>query len=164
MVDTKVRIVNKHGEDVSRNGEEIGEIIVKGKGVTSDELTNVSQDGWLYTGDFGTMDEDGRIKVVKSNQDVNGNEDQISTFEIESILIYHPAVQEVSVIPQPDEEVGEIAHAFVVLAPNHHIDKNDLFKHIKHELSFDTPVEISFMDELPKTSSGKILKTQLGKN
>lgn len=161
MVDTKVRIVNKHGEDVLNDGKEVGEIIVKGKGVISEEQS-LSDDGWLYTGDLGTMDKDGRIDVVQSNQDINSKEEQLSTFEVEHILTHHSEVEEVSVIPHPHEVLGEIAHAFVVLTSKHSIKEDDLLQYVKHKLApSNIPVKISFMDELPKTSSGKILKTQL---
>lgn len=162
MVDTKVRIINKRGEDVLMDNKEVGEIIVKGKGIAGEEL-DISHDGWLYTGDLGTMDESGRITVVKSNQDINGNETQLSTIEIEKSLIHHPAVEEVSVVPRPDEELGEIAQAFVVLAPGWDMNETELIKYVKNELKpIESLVEINLMDELPKTSSGKILKTLLG--
>ncbi|MBU5467126.1 hypothetical protein KQI49_09855 [Virgibacillus sp. MSJ-26] len=161
MVDTQVRIVNKCGKDVTKNGKEIGEIIVKGKAVTSEDL-NFSQDGWLHTGDLGTMDEEGRINVVKSNHDINGTEEEISTFDIETVLTLHPAVEEVSVVPQPDEALGEVAHAFVVLTAGYNVDEDDLITDVKTKLApEDPPLKINFMEELPKTSSGKILKTQL---
>src|SRR5699024_12330554 len=125
MVDTKVRIVNKHGEDVLNDGKEVGEIIVKGKGVISEEQS-LSDDGWLYTGDLGTMDKDGRIDVVQSNQDINSKEEQLSTFEVEHILTNHSEVEEVSVISKLNDVLGEIAHAFVILKLHHSIMTEDL--------------------------------------
>src|SRR5690625_815059 len=161
MVDTQVRIVNKCGKDVTKNGKERGEIIVKGKAVKSEDL-NFSQDGWLHTGDLGTMVEEGRINVVKSNHDINGTEEEISTFDIETVLTLHAAVEEVSVVPQPDEALGEVAHAFVVLTAGYNVDEDDLITDVKTKLApEDPPLKINFMEELPKTSSGKILKTQL---
>ena len=162
MVDTQVRIVNKYGENVAMNGKEIGEILVKGKGVAQEELNQKTSNGWVHTGDFGTMDENGRIDVVKSNEDIIANDCQISTFEIENILNQHPSIQEVSVLPQPDAKKGEIAHAFLVM--DNPIEKHELRKYIqKKDASITAYIKFTFMDELPKTPSGKILKKQLEK-
>lgn len=162
MVGTKVRIINKHGKDVEMNEIEIGEIIVKGKGIISDETTKTTKDGWVYTGDYGTIDYKGEINVVKSNTDIVTNDDKFSTIIIEDILANHPSVQEVSVIPEPHHLLGEIAHAFVVLNPEYIIVEIELVNYIKEKLSSnEKSIKLTFMSELPKTVSGKILKNQL---
>src|SRR5699024_11453287 len=117
----------------------------KGKAFTSEDL-NFSQDGWLHTGDLGTMDEEGRINVVKSNHDINGTEEEISPLDIETVLTLHPAVEEVSVVPQPDEALGEVAHAVVVSTSGHKVDEDDLITDVKTKLApEDPPLKINFM-------------------
>lgn len=160
MVDIQVRIVNKNGVDVAMDGKEIGEIIVKGKGVANNVLGQGTADGWIYTGDLGTMDSEGKVHVVKSHYDITEDNHPVSAIDIETILIDHPAIQEVSVIPKPDAELGEVAHAFVVVeAP---IAKQELIAYVDQHSSSHVPrIDITFLNELPKTASGKILKKLL---
>ncbi|MBY7143823.1 hypothetical protein KFZ56_12350 [Virgibacillus sp. NKC19-3] len=162
MVDTEVRVVNKHGKDVAPNGMEIGEIIVKGNGFTEDRK-EANQDGWLYTGDMGTKDEQGRITIVEHKNDpINNNEYNISALEVERILYEHSAVQEVAVIVSPHEEWGEISHAFVVPYTKSTVTEEELIEFSRGKLeNFKCPQTITFMEELPKTVSGKILKVKL---
>ena len=163
VVDTQVRIVNQNGIDVAMNDNEIGEIIVKGKGIISNETFEKTKDGWVHTGDFGTMDHQGKVNVVKSNKDIVTDEDELSTVALEEILIKHPSVQEVSVIPEPDHLLGEVAHAFVVLISDNQTSETELINYTKEKLASDKKsIKLTFMDELPKTMSGKILKNQLG--
>ena len=161
MRNTEVRIINKHGEDVAHDGFEIGEIIVKGDGVAGNKETNRRiTDGWMHTGDMGTIDAQGRIKVVDQNE--NDNRNGISTSEIESVLSKHSAVQEVAAILVPHKEFGEIAHAVIVLHKDDEVTEEELLNYAKEKLSAkNIPNKITFLDELPKTVSGKILKKQL---
>ncbi|GAB3064358.1 class I adenylate-forming enzyme family protein [Virgibacillus ainsalahensis] len=164
MIDTKVRVVNRYGEDVTPNGKEIGEIIVKGNGVTTnEEVVNQNLiDGWLHTGDMGTIDEQGRIDVVDRNKETIQDGENISPLEIESIFYQHPAVKDVALIILPHVELGETSHAFVVRSEDSDITEQELIDFAKRKLKpSDCPTEIKFMDELPKTASGKILKVQL---
>ncbi|WP_165769139.1 class I adenylate-forming enzyme family protein [Virgibacillus profundi] len=162
MSNTEVRIVNEQGEDVAQNGIEIGEIIVKGDGVANnEEVTNRSvKDGWMHTGDMGTIDESGSIKVV--DQKNNDNRKGISTADIEIELSKHPAVQEIAAILTPHKELGETSHAVVVLHDGNEVSEQDLLDYSMEKLpSANIPNTITFVDELPKTISGKILKIQL---
>lgn len=168
MVDIEVRVVNNQGEDVSHNGKEQGEIIVKGHGVLSDNTQNSNKtytDGWLHTGDHGTIDENGKVHIVQPNKDLTNNEGgKVSSFEIENKLSEHPAIQEIVLITSPDLNLGEIFHAFVVLRDNCQLTEQELIDFPKKHFSISNcPQRVTFMDELPKTTSGKILKTQLGK-
>src|SRR5690625_1950061 len=107
MVDTKVRIVNALGNDVERNSKEQGEIIVKGSGVMNQQQ-QMSSDGWVHTGDIGTMDESGHINMIKMNKDITKHDgDPVSSFEVESVLYKHPAVREIVVLATPDQELGD---------------------------------------------------------
>lgn len=168
MVSTEVRVVNEFGEDVARNGIEQGEIIVKGLGVMNDdiEIDGNTTDGWLHTGDQGTIDENGHIQIIEPNKDLMNNDGgKVSSIEIENIFYDHPAVQEIAVIATPDKKLGEILHAFVVLHDNYDITEQTLIDFSReHFAASDCPAAFTFMDELPKTASGKILKVQLGKS
>lgn len=161
MVDTQVRVVNKYGKDVAKNGKEPGDIIVKGEGVTTDYLDHPSHNGWVYTGDIGTIDAEGKVQVVKSKQDIDTDHNQVSTFDIEMLLNEHPAILEACVIPQPDPKLGEIAHAFLVVNEPP-IEEQKLMMDIQNKQPAITQqIKFTFMDELPKTPSGKILKQRL---
>lgn len=164
MVDTEVRIVNALGKDVERDGKEQGEIIVKGRGVMNQNQQS-NPDGWVHTGDIGTMDEDGHINMIKMNKDITMHDgDNISSFEVESALYKHPAVREIAVIATPDHEIGDIIQAFIVLNGGYQTTKQELLDFSAEQLALsDRPKQIIFLDELPKTTSGKILRVQLKK-
>lgn len=162
MINTEVRVVNEKGEDVAKNSTEIGEIIVKGNGVMPQENKSGKTmiDGWLYTGDMGTIDEQGRINVVKPKE--KNPKKKISTKEMEHLFYKHPDVSEVAVIITPDKEVGETTHAVVVPQKNSNVLEKELLGFIAKKLpSSECPDSVTFVDELPKTVSGKILKIQL---
>lgn len=163
MVDTEVRVVNEEGIDVKQDGLEKGEIIVKGLGVMND-TDNVTQNGWLHTGDIGTINKEGQINIIKTKKDINiGDGDRVSSVEVETIFTEHPDIQEVAVVATPDKLLGDILHAYIVLNTGSKISKDALFNYsIKHLSKENSPEKITFMDELPKTASGKILKMQLG--
>lgn len=168
MVDIEVRVVNNQGEDVAQNGYEQGEIIVKGHGVPDDNIENGNHtniDGWLRTGDQGTIDEDGKINIIKPNKDLtNNNGEKVSAFEIENVLSEHPAIREIVLIATPDANLGEVLHAFIVLHDNNELTEQELITFAKkHFTRPNCPKKVTFMDELPKTTSGKILRTQLAK-
>lgn len=164
MEQTEVRVINHKGEDVTPNGKEIGDIIVKGNGALQHaEHQQTLDDGWIVTGDRGTVDEHGRIHVQEARKDILQPTGAISTANLEQILLRHPSIQEVAVIPVPHKEKGEIAHAFVVLKEKKAtILKEELISFCKkHSEDSTYPLEISIVDDLPKTSSGKILKVEL---
>lgn len=165
MVDTKVRIVNALGNDVERNSKEQGEIIVKGSGVMNQQQ-QMSSDGWVFTGDIGTMDESGHINMIKMNKDITKHDgDPVSSFEVESVLYKHPAVREIVVLATPDQELGDIIEAFIVLNEGYQPTKQELLDFSAQQLApSDRPKQITFLDELPKTPSGKILRVQLKQN
>ncbi|ASN05971.1 class I adenylate-forming enzyme family protein [Virgibacillus necropolis] len=164
MVSTTVRIIDDQGENVKHDGIEIGEIIVKGPSVIDhDSGNNNENEGWLRTGDMGTIDEEGRVKIVDRKKDIVLNDkDAISSIEVESVFTKHPAIREIAIIVRPHKKLGDILHAIVVLQEGHLLTKEELFLYAKENLEeIKCPKEITFMDELPKTPSGKIQKIQL---
>ena len=169
MIGTDVKVVNELGEEVAWNGNEIGELIVRGNGVMkgywkNEEATmETIRNGWLYTGDMAVVDEYGTIGIVDRKKDViiSGGEN-ISSIEVEGVLYDHPAILEAAVIAVPHEKWGETPHAFVVLRPGQEATEEELIQFSRDNLAhFKAITGVTFVDELPKTASGKILKVQL---
>jgi 2-furoate---CoA ligase len=118
------------------------------------------RDGWYLTGDTGYADEDGDIFVTGRVDDmiITGGEN-VSPVEIESCLSLHPAVSEVAVVGLPDERWGESPHAFVVLKPEASATAEELRQYARDNMAhFKAPRDFHFIDELPKTATGKIQK------
>jgi acetyl-CoA synthetase/medium-chain acyl-CoA synthetase len=127
---------------------------------------NAFRQGWYRTGDCGHVDADGYFWFASRADDViNSSAYRIGPFEVESALVEHPAVVEAAVVGKPDAERGEIVKAFVVLAKGHAPSdtlKHQLQEHVKHTTApYKYPREIEFVDELPKTVSGKIRRVEL---
>jgi len=169
MIRTNIRVVNELGKDVTANGSDVGEIIVKGHGVmqgywkNEEETKHTITDGWLYTGDMGTIDSDGRIAIVDRKKDIiiSGGEN-ISSIEVEDVLYEHPAIDEVALVAVPHEKWGETPHAIVVLKEGHLLTEKELIDFTREKLAhFKCPTSVTFLDELPKTASGKIQKVVL---
>ena len=170
--DVHLRIVREDGTDINRNAEEIGEIIIKGKGIMNgyfrmpEQTAKVIKDGWLHTGDLAAMDEGGYvfIKDRKGDMIISGGIN-IYPREIEEVLFAHPAVAEASVVGKPDEEWGEIVKAYIVLKPGMMATEQEVIDYTKDKLaSYKKPKEVEFVDSLPKSSTGKILKRELKKS
>ena len=119
--------------------------------------------GWLYTGDVVRMDEDGYFFIVdrkKSLIKVGGF--QVWPNEIEAILNSHPLIQESAVGGIPDIEKGEKVIAWVVLKPGEKLDKEKIFQWCERQLVFyKLPVEIIFVEKIPRTGVGKVLRREL---
>ncbi|MFH1242246.1 MAG: long-chain-fatty-acid--CoA ligase [Pseudomonadota bacterium] len=167
LINTRVRLVNADGGEI-RPGE-IGEIIAQGESVTSgywkmpEETQRAVRNGWFYTGDLATVDEDGYIYIRDRKKDViiTGGEN-VSPREIEEVLYSHPNVLECAVIGTPDEKWGEAVKAFVVLKGAKEISPAELIEFCRQRLAgFKTPKSIEFLSFLPRTASGKILKREL---
>lgn len=166
-INVEVRVVDAHGRDV-RNGE-IGEIIAKGDNIALGywklpvETAETFKDGWLYTGDMAKVDSDGYVYIVDRKKDmiISGGEN-ISSKEVEEVILQHPAVQEAAVIGIPDEEWGESVKALVVLKPGKSATEKEIIDFCMDSLSsFKKPKSVEFLDELPKNPAGKILKSEL---
>ena len=128
------------------------------------ELTAATlRDGWLHSGDIGTMDEDGHLYILDRLKDMivtSGN--NVYPKEVETVIFEHPAVQSVAVAGLPDEVRGETVHAFVVLRPGAAATAADLIEHSRRNLArFKVPRGITFIDEMPLTGSGKIRRFKL---
>ncbi|MDO8476608.1 MAG: AMP-binding protein [Candidatus Rokubacteria bacterium] len=128
------------------------------------ELTATTlRDGWLHSGDIGTMDEDGHLYILDRLKDMivtSGN--NVYPKEVETVIFEHPAVQSVAVAGLPDEVRGETVHAFVVLRPGAAATAAEIIEHCRRNLArFKVPRGITFVDEMPLTGSGKIRRFKL---
>ena len=169
LIGSDVRVVDEYGDEVEHDGKSIGEVITRGHGVmkgywkNEEETMRTIQNGWLHTGDMGTVDEYGNLDIVDRKKDViiSGGEN-ISSIEVEGNLYEHPAVLEAAVIAVPHEKWGETPHAFIVVRPNHIVTESELITFSRNSLAhFKAITGVTFVDELPKTASGKIQKVQL---
>ena len=164
-----VRIVGEDGAECLPG--EPGEITVKGPAVMlgywqNPEATASSiRDGWLHTGDVGHLDADGFLTLTDRSKDViiSGGTN-IYPREVEEVLLQLDTVSEVSVVGQLDAEWGEVVVAFVVGVDGNSIDVEDLDRHCLNNMArFKRPKKYILVEELPKNSYGKVLKTELRK-
>lgn len=148
-----------------------GEIVVSGPQVVPGYWNNPTEtaiafrDGWFRTGDIGFMDQDGWFYVVDRKKDqINASGYKIWPREVEDALYEHPAVREVAVIGIPDAYRGETVKAFVSFWPGKSASEEELKTHARARLAaYKIPREVEFIDEIPKTASGKILRRELRK-
>ncbi len=148
---------------------EVGEVLVRGDTVMAGywrnpEATEAAiRGGWLWTGDMGTLDEDGFLTLKDRSKDliISGGSN-IYPREVEEVLLTAPGVAEVAVVGAPHPEWGEIVVAFVVAQPGAMPDPGELDAHcLTHIARFKRPKRYRFVDALPKNNYGKVLKTQL---
>jgi len=161
----EARIVDENGNTLREN--EVGELWVRGEGVMSGyykqpELTKeiLTEDGWLKTGDIAKFDEKGLFYIVGRKKDMIkvGGEAVFST-EIEEKIYTHPKVKEVAVIGVFDKLRGEVPKAFVVVKEGEKLSEKELRVFLKEKLApFKIPHYFEFVDELPKTRTGKVYK------
>jgi len=121
--------------------------------------------GWFHTGDMATFHEEGYLLIVDRKKDiiVSGGEN-ISSLELEKAILAHAAVLEAAVIPVPDEKWGEVPKALVVLKPNAVATESELIEFCRSRLAhYKCPRSFEFLDSLPKTGTGKILKKDIRK-
>ena len=146
-----------------------GEILVRGPQLMRaywnqpEATASTLRDGWLHTGDVGTLDEDGYLYIRDRLKDmiVSGGEN-VYPRAIEDVLARHPAVAEAAVIGVPNERWGETVKAVVVLRPGVHTSSDEVIAFCREHLGgFEVPRSIDFVDALPRNASGKVLKRVL---
>jgi fatty-acyl-CoA synthase len=160
------RVVREDMTDVEPNGQEIGEIVIRGNTVMkgyyrdADATQHAFRGGWFHTGDLAVLHSDGYAEVKDRAKDIiiSGGEN-VSTLEVERVIYAHPSVLEVAVVSSPHERFGEVPKAFVVLKSNAELSTETLTAFCRDRLAgFKCPRRIEFVEELPKTSTGKIQK------
>ena len=159
-------VIDEQGNEVPHDGATLGEIVARGnvimKGYYNDpEATERAfAGGWFHTGDAAVVHSDGYIEIRDRLKDViiSGGEN-ISSVEVESMLLRHPAVQEAAVVGLPDVQWGEAPHAFVVLKAGQSATAEELRTFVRdHMAHFKVPKSFTIVTELPKTATGKIQK------
>ena len=163
----EARVVDGAGNVAPRDGVSVGEFEVRGPWVTAsyngDETPERFHDGWLRTGDVGTIDDDGYLTITDRTKDVikTGGE-WISSVELENALMGHPAVFEAAVVAIPDERWDERPLACVVLKADEHVTPEALASFLADKVArWWVPERWAFVDEVPKTSVGKFDKKLL---
>lgn len=168
LPDVEIRIVD------SETGTElpacdVGEILIRAPQVMveywqrPEETAATVRDGWLYTGDLGYLDEDGYLFIVDRKKDlIKPSGFQVWPREVEEVIATHPAVSEVGVAGVPDPYQGEAVKAWVMLAEGHQVTVEEIRAHCRQRLAaYKVPKQVEFVDELPKSTVGKVLRRLL---
>jgi long-chain acyl-CoA synthetase len=163
----QVRVTDEQGQDLPLG--EAGEVLVKGDSVMAGYWGNPEataaaiRDGWLFTGDVGSLDADGFLTLKDRSKDliISGGSN-IYPREVEEVLLTAPGVAEAAVVGAPDPEWGEIVVAFVVPEPGTRLASSDLDRHCMTQMArFKRPKRYILVRDLPKNNYGKVLKTEL---
>ncbi|HEY8519629.1 MAG TPA: AMP-binding protein [Gammaproteobacteria bacterium] len=146
-----------------------GEVRVKGPQLMvryrnqPEETARALRDGWMYTGDIGYVDEDGFLFLVDRKKDmviVGGY--NVYPREVDEVLFNHPKIREAATVGKPDPRLGEVLVAFVVLDQGQTMDEEEFFAYCKQQMvKYKRPVEVYFVDSLPKTGTNKINRRAL---
>jgi len=168
ITDVEVRIVDENNNEVPRG--ESGEIVCRGYNVmpgyfADPEATaqTIDSDGWLHTGDIGVMDQRGYVAITDRLKDmfIVGGFNAYPA-EIENEFMNHPAIAQVAIVGRPDERMGEVGHAFVVLRHDQRVSADELLNWARNRMAnYKVPRHITFVDALPTNASGKVLKFEL---
>ena len=167
----EIRVVDAEDKDVAHDGVTMGEIIARSDGVMAgywqqpEATAEAMRGGWFHTGDMAVIAENGYILIVDRRKDiiVSGGEN-ISSLDVEKVLLAHPDVYEAAVIPVAHEKWGEVPRALVVAKPGCKLSEAELIEFCRARLAhYKCPQSIEFCESLPKTATGKVLKRELRK-
>ena len=162
----ELRVVDETGNDVPRDGATVGEIVARGNVVMEgyyrdpEATARAFHGGWFHSGDAAVVHPDGFLEIRDRLKDViiSGGEN-ISSIEVEGVLLRHPSIQELAIVGLPHEKWGEAPHAFVVLRPGTTLTEDELREFARQRLAgFKVPKGMTILAELPKTATGKIQK------
>lgn len=167
--DTDVKIMDLETGQTEMPLGEPGEIIIKGPQIMKgyykkpEETEKVLRDGWFYSGDIGKFDEDGYLTIVDRKKDmIIAGGFNIYPVELDNVLFDHPKILEACTIGIPDAYRGETVKAFVVVKPGETITEDDVITYCRQHLAaYKIPRQVEFVDELPKSAVGKILRREL---
>jgi long-chain acyl-CoA synthetase len=167
--DTDAKIVDAETGEKELGFNEPGELIIQGPQVMKgywekpEETANTLRDGWLYTGDIGTVDEDGYFYIVDRKKDmIIAGGFNIYPRDIDEVLFEHPKVQEGIAVGLPDEYRGETVKAYVVLKEGEEATEEEIITFCRDRLAaYKVPRMVEFRDSLPKTMIGKVLRRAL---
>jgi len=162
----ELAVVDGDGREVPKDGETLGEIVVRGNVVMEgyyrdpEATSHAFRGGWFHTGDSAVVHPDGYAEIRDRIKDViiSGGEN-VSSIEVEGALLRHPAIQEAAVVGLPHPKWGEAPHAFVVLHSGASATAEDVIAFARDRLAhFKAPSGVTFLAELPKTATGKVQK------
>ena len=165
----ELRVVGPDGKDVPHDGAVMGEIVARGDVVMEgywrqpEATVAAMEGGWFHTGDVATVDRYNYIQIVDRKKEiiVSGGEN-ISSLEVEKVLLAHPDVYEAVVIPVSHEKWGEVPKALVALKPGALAREDDILEFCRARLShYKCPRSVEFLASLPKSGTGKVLKREL---
>ena len=164
---TEIRVVDETGKSLPVG--QVGEIVVKGPQVMKGYLKNEAatrqaiKDGWLYSGDLGRFDEDGLLYIVDRKKDmINRGGENVYPVEVEEVLYQIQELLEAAVVGVPHEVYGEVPKAFAVMKEGKSITEKQVIDYCATQLAkYKVPIEVEFLDELPRNASGKVLKHTL---
>jgi long-chain acyl-CoA synthetase len=166
---TEDKIVDLETGTKTLANDEVGEICVRGPQVMRgywhkpQDTADVLRDGWFHTGDVGRRDDKGYVFIVDRKKEfIKYKGFGVGPAEVEAVLCEHPAVADAGVIGKPNEEAGEIPKAFVQLRPNAQATADELIAFVKERISdYKRVREVEFIEKVPRTASGKILRREL---
>lgn len=169
VCDTDCRIVDLESGTKDMPQGESGEIILAGPQVAQgyykkpDETAASFKDGWFFTGDIGYMDEDGYLFIVDRKKDmIIAGGYNIYPRDIDEVLFEHPKIKEACAVGIPDPYRGETVKAFIALKEGEYLTKDEIVKYCKEKLAaYKVPKMIEFLDDLPKSAIGKVLRREL---
>ncbi len=168
VANTECRLVSADGEDQDVGGR--GELWVRGPQVMKGYLGNesatrdtIDSESWLHTGDVAELDEDGHYSIVDRVKElIKYKGFQVPPAELEALLLTHPAIADCAVIGVPDDEAGELPKAFVVVGAGQELTEQDVKDFVSDKVATYKQLRIvEFIDEIPKSASGKILRRHL---
>ncbi len=169
IIDTDARIVDMETGTINLPSGEVGELVVKGPQVMKGYWRSLSETratlrrGWLYTGDLAIMDEDGYFRIADRKKDtIKYKGYTIAPAELEDAVYMHPAVKECAIIGTPAPIVGEIPKAYIVLKEGCQLTEEEIIKFCEGKLAPYKKIRVvQFIEELPKTPVGKVLRREL---
>jgi long-chain acyl-CoA synthetase len=167
--DTEQKVVDLETGERTLPAGEVGEICIRGPQIMQGywkaeaESARVLRDGWYHTGDVGYVDEQGYVFIVdRAKEMIKYKGFGIAPAELEAVLLEHPAVRDAAVIGWPDPEAGEVPRAFVALREGQSASAEDLMAFVSDKVANYKQVrQVVFVDAIPKTASGKILRREL---
>ncbi len=166
VIDTDARIVDQLNGVMEMPPGEIGELVIRGPQVMKgylnapEETAEILRDGWLYTGDLAVIDDEGYFSIVdRKKETILYKGYTIAPAEVEAAIYEHPSVKECAVVGKPDPSAGEIPKAYVVLNPGSSVSKEELVSFCAERIApYKKIREVEFIDEIPKTPVGKVLR------
>jgi long-chain acyl-CoA synthetase len=167
--DTDIKIVAIDDPAKELPPGEAGEIVIKGPQIMMgyykqpEETTAVLKDGWFYSGDIGTFDKDGYLSIVDRKKDmIIAGGYNIYPLEIDDVLMGHPKILEACTIGVPDDYRGETVKAFIVTVEGETLTEEEITRYCRENLAaYKVPKVFEFIDELPKSAVGKVLRRKL---